>query len=171
MRDAISDSDRQSLFRKLAIAISEGNTDRALKMIGKGAALDVSYYERGDKDPSFYSDSSEVSSTHKREFTVFKGTPILVAAKKANTLVVQRLKEYGANTSAKGTEYLYKKEITGVSSHPELVSRSTIVTGRDGRARVVPTYEIQHRTVVHTADSRTNHKQYRLDENLRLALA
>jgi len=77
MRDVITSDDRQALFQKLAIAISRGDTTKALLMIGKGAELDTVYYDRGQLYPSFSRDTSDLDSNSRYNFTVFKAAPVL----------------------------------------------------------------------------------------------
>lgn len=99
MRNIITSEDRQELFQKLAVAISRGDTTKALLMIGKGAELDIAYYDRGQLNPSFSSDESNLDSISEYTFTVFRASPILQAAQKSNVVVCKFLKEAGANLS------------------------------------------------------------------------
>ena len=64
---------------------------------------------------SFGRDSSGLHSERAYKFKVFKGAPIFHAARLRNLLVIDRLREYGANTAKTATEYVFKQEITGVS--------------------------------------------------------
>lgn len=176
MRDVISSKRRQSLFKKLAIAISQGDTTKALLMIGKGAELDIAYYDRNQLHPSFSSDSSDLNSTSRYTFTVFRAAPILQAARKGNTIVCQFLKEAGANLSVTGKQYTFKREITNVDSRLELVVEPRLVphhyhtkdlNGND-HVSVRPLMEyrpaLQERTIVTTQDSRSGEKNYQLNQ-------
>lgn len=132
MRDAISHSKRQALFQKLVMAISTENTTEALLMIGKGAELDGPYYERERLNPTFQSDSDDLVSKRYR-FTVFKAPPIMQAAKKGNRILVTRLKEAGANVTATGQEYRFKRDMTSVQHHPGLRGETVTILTKDKR--------------------------------------
>lgn len=118
MRDVIESKDRQALFEKLALAISRGETTKALLMIGKGAELDTAYFDRERLSPSFSSDAAGLGS-RAYTFTVFSASPILQAARKGNAIVCRVLKEAGANLSLSGKEYTFKREIMDVNRHLE----------------------------------------------------
>jgi hypothetical protein len=175
MRDVISSNDRNTLFQKLAQAISTGNTSKALLMIGKGAELDTSYYDRGHLYPSFYSDTSNLDSESRYSFNVFQAPPILQAAKKANRIVVEFLNEAGANLNATGKEYTFKREIVDVQRNlewtvqPHLVPHHHYHRGHhhvDYRVRYSP--QLHERTTVFTQDSRNNKRNYKLDNDCNL---
>ena len=120
MRDVIASSDRTALFKKLAIAISEGDIEKALLMIDKGASLEQTYYQTyrtGLTDrPAFHHDDANYSDVMRDcQFTVFYGTPILQAAKKDLKKVYEHLKDMGADLSAQALEYEYTRTITLVT--------------------------------------------------------
>src|SRR4051812_32931951 len=119
MRDVIAIEDRQALFRQLATAIAAGDTTTALTAIGEGAELDTPYYDREGMQPSFYDETADLSPHSPYSFTVLHAAPILQAAKKGNTAVVQFLKEAGANSSTQGKRYQFKREIIGVDKRLE----------------------------------------------------
>lgn len=166
MRDVISDSDRLSLFQKLAQAISYGNTDKALLMIGKGAALDIPYYERAGFGPSFGSDTANLSGERSYKFTVFKGTPILQASIKANHTVVNRLKEAGANLNTTGKQYIFERRITDVQRNLNFSLEPTFHHHYHKRyTHTHMSYQprIRERTTIFTEDTRTEHRDYKLN--------
>jgi hypothetical protein len=122
MRNVIASSDRTALFKKLAIAISEGDVEKALLMIDKGASLEQTYYQTyrtGSTDrPAFHHDDAHYSGFMRHcQFTVFCGTPILQAAKKDLKKVYEHLKDMGANLSAQASEYEYTRTITSVTNN------------------------------------------------------
>jgi hypothetical protein len=179
MRDVISSTDKHSLFRKLAQAISRGETQRALMLIGKGAEVDNEYFDRSPISPSFYRDSDGLSSESKYQFTVFKAPPIVQAVKKANRAVVDFLKEAGADTNRVGNEYGFQREITSVDHIPVIVYEPHFIHhthlhnryhghSRHGYTQVHYTPELRERTVVNTRDFRTNELNYKLDSDLNL---
>lgn len=180
MRDVVSANDREILFQKLSQAISRGDTQRALLLIGKGANLDKEYFDRSPKSPSFYSDSDGLSSESRYQFTVFKAPPIVQAARKANRAVVDFLKEAGANTDRVGKKYDFKREIISVDRTLELVHEPHFVhhthqihNRYHGHShirhhQVVYTPELRERTIVNTQDFRTNEVNYKLDSDLNL---
>lgn len=175
MRDVITSKDRQALFQKLAIAISRGNTTKALLMIGKGAELDTEYYDRGQLYPSFSRDTSDLDSTSRYGFTVFKAAPILQAARKSNVRICQFLKDAGANLSVSGKQYSFKREITNVNSRlefgvePRWVPHHYHTNDSKGNERDSVRYRMEYRpqlrerTIVTTQDSRSGEKNYQLD--------
>lgn len=176
MRDVITSDDRQALFQKLAIAISRGDTTKALLMIGKGAELDTVYYDRGQLCPSFSRDTSDLSSNSRYNFTVFKAAPVLQAARKGNAAVCQFLKDAGANLSVSGKQYSFKREITNVDSRLELAAEPRLVphhyhtkdsngNERDSvRHSMEYKPQLRERTIVTTQDSRSGEKNYQLGQ-------
>ena len=138
MRKAISVEKSHKLFRKLAIAISKTETDKALKQIGKGAALDTKYYVRTGHGLSFDSDTSGLGSDWIGTLPVFEGTPILVAANEGKTSVVNRLREFGADINVTAHHYTFTREIVGL--HVRKSSQADIIAVRGpgvGEIRVV----------------------------------
>ncbi|MBI5272601.1 MAG: hypothetical protein HY861_01290 [Chlamydiia bacterium] len=176
MRDVIISADRQALFQKLAIAISRGDTTKALLMIGKGAELDTAYYDRGQLSPSFSRDTSDLGSNSRYTFTVFCAAPILQAARKGNVVVCKFLQDAGANLSVSGKGYAFKREITNVDSRLELAAQPRLVARpcriRDAKGhdhdsvhyRVEYRPQLRERTIVTTQDSRSGEKNYQLDQ-------
>jgi hypothetical protein len=166
MRNMISASDRYSLFRKLANAISRGDTDKALLMIGKGAALDIPYYERTGLPPSFKTDTADLSGERRYKFNVFKATPILQASVKANEVVVHHLKEAGANLSVTGQQYTFERAITNVERNLDLSYEPTFQVHRYGcRRQTYVGYRpiIREQTTIRTEDTRTRPVDYKLN--------
>jgi len=127
-------------------------------MIGKGAALDSEYYDREGVGITFQCISQNLRV--QRQYTVFEGTPLLHAAKKANCIVVQRLQEFGADTQVLGKQYLFKIEITGISKEVHFFLRPSKDFGC--------TWEEQERVVVETRNVKEAETHYRLDEELHL---
>jgi hypothetical protein len=176
MRDVITSNDRQALFQKLAIAISRGDTTKALLMIGKGAELDTVYYDRDQLYPSFSRDTSDLDSNSRYAFTVFKAAPVLQAARKGNAVVCQFLEDAGANLSVSGKQYTFKREITNVDRRLEFVMEPRFVPHhyhtKDSnrkdhdsvRHRMEYRPTLQERTIVTTQDSRSVEKNYQLDQ-------
>lgn len=172
MRDVITTEDRQALFKKLAIAISRGETTKALLMIGKGAELDGAYFDRDQLPPSFSRDISDLNANSRYIFTVFYAAPILQAAQKGNRVVCQFLKDAGANLSVSGNQYTFKREIIDVENRLEVVPMSRLVRHRvidsNGHKRYKdryhPTFGLQERTIVTTQDSRSAWKDYQLNQ-------
>jgi len=162
MRDNISEKSRYKLFKKLARAISLGETQKACQMIGKGAALDRAYYDRGYKYPSFNHDTDSLSSESRYNFSVTRGTPILTAAKRSQTTVVAKLSEFGANTNATGRKYIFERIITGVDRRLEVVPKYRTVRRRDGRLDGNWGIGLETRTTVNTQDIRTNNTYFDL---------
>lgn len=178
MRDVITNEDRNVLFQKLAQSISSGNTTKALLMIGKGAELDKAYFERNDRYPSFYSDTEGLFSETRYAFNVFHAAPIMQAAKKANSKVVEFLKEAGANTTSVGQEYAFKREIVDVQRNLEFTYEPRFVPHHhhhhgyhhtDHRLEYRPA--LRERTTVLTQDSRDIKTNYKLDNDLNLVSA
>ncbi len=155
MRDVIASDDSQRLFRKLAQAISRGDTVKAKRMIGKGAELDKMYYEREGLGISFYEDTSGLFSTSRYEFKVFKGTPILQAARKGNKVVCEILRQFQANLDCLGDEYWFKREIVSVERRQEIVL-DTFVRHRGHRRQVTHRPRVQEQTIVNTQDYRSS---------------
>ena len=176
MRDVITSEDRQALFQKLAVAISRGDTTKALLMIGKGAELDTAYYDRESLSPSFSKDTAGLDADSRYVFTVFSAAPILQAARKGNVAVCKFLKDAGANLSVRGKQYSFKREITNVDRRLELVSEPSSVphhyhtkdsNGHDHdkvRHRTEYKPQLRERTIVTTQDSRLDEKNYQLDQ-------
>ncbi len=164
MRDAISSSDRNSLFERLALAISRGETNKALQMIGKGAELDTPYFDRESGSVTFCNDTDGLSFSSKYKFTVFKASPLLQAARKGNKTVVSYLKKFGANLSGTGKEYTFVREITNVSHNLEVTPSLTSMTHNFllGNKRIL-SVEPHMEPEVTTEDSRTNEKKYRFN--------
>lgn len=171
MRDAISDADRQSLFRKLAHAISSGNTDKAVQMIGKGAALDLPYYDRGITGPSFYTDTDGLKSASRHKFTVFKATPLMQAAMKANQTVVNRLIAAGANLDVTGHQYTFERTITDVRQNLDFVLEPTVHfrSRRHPHTHVDYHPRLRQRTTVVTEDTRSDERLYRFSNGVNVA--
>lgn len=181
MRDVITRKDRYALFKKLAQAIWYGDIAKALLMIGKGAALNISYYDRDRLHPSFKQDTVDLDPHSRYSFTVFKAPPLLQAARKGHIVVCKFLQEAGANALAKGEKYKFKREITRVDKRLEAVVEPTVVPhhyivkdqhGSDHHAvsqRLEYRPALRERTVVTTEDSRSGQKSYKLDPtNFRL---
>jgi hypothetical protein len=175
MRDVMTIEDRQKLFKKLAVAISQGNTQKALLMIGRGAELDTAYYDRDFLSPSFDHDSDYLSES-KYTLTIFHAAPILQAARRGNQAVIQLLKEAGASTRLTGQQYILNREITGVHRYLETTMQPILVPhyfhdqnscGRHHRHvgyRTEFRPVLQERTSVTIQDSRSGMKNYQLDE-------
>ena len=174
MRDVITSQDRNTLFRKLSFAIAQGDTTKAMLMIGKGAEVDTAYYDRGTLPLSFTAVTSNLGNS-RYTFTAFRGTPILQAARKGNQQVCQFLKDAGANLSIIGEQCTVKREITSVNTYQELVYEPELVPhhhhSRDakGRDREIVRHEVEYqpqwrkRTIVNTQDTVSNWKTYRLN--------
>lgn len=113
MQEAIDPAKRQRLFKKLAGAIASGDQERACKLIGKGAALEIPFFHREGLSPAFHSDAEGLRDS-KYQFKVIKGTPILVAAVKGQKSVVAALARQGALKDKQCEMYTFSKEITGV---------------------------------------------------------
>lgn len=177
MRDVVSSNVRQKLFTKLAMAISQGDTRKALLMIGKGAELDTVYYDRGRLSPSFSTDAAGLNATSRYNFTVFKAAPVMQAARKGNIAVCQFLKDAGANLSIRGKEYTFRREILSVERRLEVVAQPTMVPhhyhtrDRNGAYRHQVRHhmeyrpQLQQRTIVNTQDSRVEEINYQLEQS------
>lgn len=174
MRDVIAMQDRHLLFQKLTLAIYRGDTAKAELLIGKGAALDIVYFDRDQLPPSLNHDSEHLSSQKKYHFTVFKAPPILQAARKGHLAVCQLLEKFGATVNVTGTEYTFQREITSVRNEIELVkvphhvSHHYHTQDSQGHALEIRDHHLeqrthwQQRTIIDTQDSRSDHKQYQL---------
>ncbi len=139
-------------------------------MIGKGAALDIPYFDRGNSGPTFNSDAGYLSTEHNWKVTVFKGTPIMVAAKNGNDAVVEMLKTFGANSQLKAQAYFLERKITGVTrDHHLTVQPAMVVNGRGAHAGFSPQYEETVR--VQSELIRSNHQNYQLNDQLKLVKA
>ena len=177
MRDVIATADRQALFQKLATAISQGDTAKALLMIGKGAELDAVYYDRDHLGVSFYGDTTYLSSQNPYKFNVFAATPIFQAARKGNLVICKFLEEAGASLSILGKQYTFKREVVDVSTRLETVMKPIWIPHhyctQDARGRVMErvSYKVEYRpdlqekTYVTTQDSRSDERHYRLQQN------
>lgn len=119
MRQAIEKVDRLALFRKLAEAISEGKTEEACELACKGAALEYAFFDRGPQPLAFNHVAENLTTEDLCKFAVFEGTPILLAAKKANEAVVLLLKQLGAPLGAVAREYNFSRGVTGGVKHEE----------------------------------------------------
>lgn len=114
MRDKISHSARSAFTHKLQLAIRDGNAERAKLFIGKGAAVEGTYIDRG-------AEFSLANNTHTEglyreavySFHVFKGAPIIQAAHKGMADVAKQLKEFGARTEEVGQSFDFERIITG----------------------------------------------------------
>lgn len=168
MREAISEKNRKSLFKKLAKAISQNNTDKALEMIGKGAALDFSYFDRDFIGPSFILDNENLSSEKNYKFTVFKGPPILIASYKNNQSIVKKLYDFGANTSLTAEKYSFERKIVGVDRRVEFVTKPKVIVSPKGRVHHGFTQKLEERVSVLTKDNRTDIVKYSLNDDLTL---
>lgn len=113
MRDVISAKDAEILFQKLALAISKGETSKALGYISKGANLEKSYFDRENRSPSFSQVSFGLDPNSACSFQVFEATPLLQAARKGHDTVVKYLIEAGANTDCIGKQFKFKRKILG----------------------------------------------------------
>lgn len=169
MRDAISGRKSDNLACKLARAIYSGQTERAKRMIGQGATLDVVYYSSNNNGVSFHSDCSNLSRTRAYKHVVFNGTAIMHAAIQRNKAVIEHLSLFGANLDTIAKSYTFERKITDVHNEFKLNSYVYYSPNRHGYLRphvgLAPTVE----TVVTTQDSRYNHKEYVLDQDLNLA--
>lgn len=183
MRDVITVDDRQALFKKLAIAISTGDTKKALRMIGKGAQLDTVYYNRANLNPSFSTDTANLDSNSRYNFTVFKAAPILQAALKGNRAVCQFLQKAGAKLeNVTGIQYTFSREIMSVDTRSEVVMEPSFIPHHyhtkdsNGKEHTRVQYrrenrpKVQERTVVTTKDSRSEEKRYRLNPDTLTAI-
>lgn len=135
MRSAISKKTADSLFRKLAQAIAKEDTAQALTMIESGAVLDTPYFfNKSNAKVTFNSDTDNLYPENKRyKFTIFKGTPLLMAAMMSNHTIVKKLKEFGANTTLQGQQYIFKRTILSVSNE----HKNAIVKREDTRKSTV----------------------------------
>ena len=102
MREAIHPKDSQALLKKLAEAVFEGNTPKALSMIGKGAAINRLYWQSHtgvslEKDTRLYHTQASAS--------VCYASVLIHAQNRGNTQVVERLLAFGANQETKAVEY------------------------------------------------------------------
>lgn len=175
MRDVISNYDSQVLFKKLAYAISQGDTNKALLMIGKGATLDQAYFDRDQLTPSFKDDTDDLKTTSSYAFTTFLATPILQAARKGNLVVCQFLKDAGANLTFTGRQYNFRREITNVDIRLEPVEEPRFVPShqqanpngkdRDSDLFIKQKPVLKQRVIVSTKDSRLDSVSYRLDQD------
>jgi len=168
MTQAIAESDRRGLFYKLAEAISRGEIVKAQEMIGKGAALDMQYCDRGRFGVSFGSCKQGLSSEKAYDFKVFEGAPILQAARKGYTSIVQQLLEFGAMANTVGRGYTFHRVITGVYRYNELDYRPHYVHDPYGYLDVRYSPDLVERTIVHTKDETTPIVEYRLNESHQL---
>jgi hypothetical protein len=177
MRDVIASSDRRELFQKLAFAISQGDTTRALLMIGKGAEIDTPYFERENFSPSFYADSDGLFAKTRYKIDVFHAAPILQAARKGNAVVCNFLIVAGANLSSVGEEYVFHREITKVDTrlepawilhnvpHYYTTVDSFGFVHRHVEYRLEYAWELQDRTYVTTQDTRTAKQFFQFDRD------
>jgi len=122
IRNAIDNKKKRLLTRRLATSILSGQNQRAIKMIAKGADIDRVYYSReGTKGKVipivFDSDTQGLKESWAYKFNVFKGAPILHAAKLNRTEIVNRLIDWGANSKACAKEYTFKRKICGAEYH------------------------------------------------------
>lgn len=176
MRQIINRSDAQALSYKLARSISIGDTEKAMLMIGMGANLDMIYFDRGRDDVSFENDSDDLPRNTAFTVTVFKGTPILQAARKGYKNVCQFLKEAGAGAGT-AKQYTLERKITKVETRREMVYKPVEVpeaveitdpsTGLPAIRYVNHVESRLHfvtRTYVTTQDSRSDEKYFDLNE-------
>lgn len=108
MRDAIGSKKSFELFVKLAIAIRDNNMNQASKLIGKGANLEQEFYiSEKDRTIAFGRDYDAIN--HEGTQKIFKLNPLLIAAQKENSELVQKLIDFGAKIDHIGSEYLLEK--------------------------------------------------------------
>lgn len=176
MRDVISVSDKNALFKKLADAISKVDTARALLMIGKGAEVEKNYRDRGEYGPIF-NDESDSADLDKSScsFSVFKGSPIMQAANKANVAVVEFLRETGANIDVIGEKYTFTREAK-VQKYHEWVSEPVNVPHLEynqygflvNRERIQYIPRMVEKESVTNYDHRSNSVNYKFNSDLKL---
>jgi len=118
MRALISQKKSQKLFGQLSLAITRGETVAAQQLIGRGAALDVEYADVGTNAPlnpihlgnvfnKFVTPAFRDKNTMYSEYTVNTATPILHAAQKKYSDIVNQLRDFGANTKVASTRQIY----------------------------------------------------------------
>jgi hypothetical protein len=176
MRDFINYNDSVALYKKLCIAIAENNSQRAMLMIGKGAQLDLDYYDRSTLYPSFTSDTVGLYKNYAYEFTVFKAPPIMQVAKKGNMQrVYDFLKEAGASLNVNGVSYTFNRTITSVEKglevvyKPKDVTRHHHFTDTNGVLQTIAVHEkvlvpkLKEVAIVNTQDTRSSCTNYGLD--------
>lgn len=91
MREAIGKVERLRLFKKLASAIDNDETEKALKYAYRGADLHLPFYDREFFGLAFISPTENLPSNKTYEVGIFKGSPLMHAARKANAVLVKAL--------------------------------------------------------------------------------
>jgi hypothetical protein len=123
MRDVILQEDSQNLFIKLTLAIFERNTQRALFLIGKGAALDR-YVTR-----DYFQDNISAFRYHTgrsgSENQSTKLTPIHLATIMKNDVIIDCLKEFGANKKLRAFVLTYNNTTQRTSRKEYFLNEET----------------------------------------------
>lgn len=155
IRNHLSSEKSHSLFKKLILNMQSHNTAKAERMVGKGANLELSFWDRGAYGLTFHQLTYGLSKTSMSEFEATSYTPILYAAAKIPQ-VFQKLVEAGADLQAEGKTLRFKRIITDVEQQPYLTYESYPTYSpynHYSHHRNIYVPVVRTRTVVHTADS------------------
>jgi hypothetical protein len=129
MSEAIGKAERIKFFRKLAEAIVAGQTEKVCKYAFQGAALDITFFDRGIRDVAFNGPFDDLKPGEFCQFEVFEGTPIFHAARKGNKLAVQVLKDLGALLDGEARRYTVAMQISGGNSSSEASYSPSLLFG------------------------------------------
>lgn len=170
MREALSVKSQKTLGKKLRQAIAKGETARAILLIGKGAKIEGEYYDRGNLGSSKHCRDG-LKKKKSYQFTAFKGTALLHAAKKNHQAITRFLMQVGADQTAFAEEYKFER--APKSAKKELEKDSPSIAFQENPAYQLPKdpnakpqgYGLKKRAATGMMDSKKDNKLYRLNMN------
>ena len=139
MRDHLQDEKKDRLAYKFSKALYKSNEPLALKALGKGAALNLSFWTCAYNDSVVMGEDFVFALPHRKidAFEATQYTPFLYAAHKSNKEMMTLLNRYGADQTQKGTAYTFTREL--VETHTNTSLNPTVRYhhrhGRHGRHR------------------------------------
>lgn len=168
MREALSVKSQRALGKKLRQAIAKGEIARAILLIGKGAKIEGKYYDRGDLGTSKHCRDG-LKKKKSYQFTAFKGTALLHAARKNHETVTRFLLQVGADETAIAEEYRFER--APKSAKKELEKDSPSITFQENPAYQIPKdlnakpqgYGLKKKAATGMMDSKKDNKFYRLN--------
>jgi hypothetical protein len=174
MRVAIGKVERLRLFKKLANAIDNDETDKALKYAYCGADLHLPFYDREFFGIAFISPTENLPSNKTYEVGVFKGSPLMHAARKANTVLVKALhKLEGLNMASlsekhQAESYTLDKHTTKGVKKDEFAISPGVSVGTSAGVELSLGTEVRTSTETTLAEEKTKKVYYQLGQDLTL---
>lgn len=170
MRYHLTRSKSKKLFKKMIHALYNQKITEAQKLAGKGANIELVFWERGAFGLSFNELGSRLPK-RSLEFHATRYNTILYAAKKGCAEFVQFLLKIGSGTDYVGETVKYKRRISHVENHYQLNYRYAPVYQRTPRypgyyrSNYVLTPQIDRETIIHFNDKKEILYQHYLDNN------